>query len=104
MEGEAEMKMNLWIALAAALMLTACADTEVAIPVTQTVVVQPDDATYNTCAQTVDVPVVTDTNSGAAAVRVLYGAYSSCRQTVLDIKSEIARLKAIAERDNKKTN
>lgn len=86
-----------------ALVLAGCADQEVAIPVTQTVVVQPDAATYALCPQQVDVPPVVDTNSGATAVRTLYGAYSACRQTVFDIKAEIDRLKKIAERDNTKT-
>jgi hypothetical protein len=88
--------------IGACLFLTGCGDHKIAITVTKTVVVSPDEATYAHCPQYVDVPVVVDTNTGANGVLTMYGVYKQCRQTVADIKSEIERLKAIAERDNPK--
>ena len=82
------------------LMLGACGDNKVAIRVTHTVVVEPDAASYEHCPQYIEIPTVSDTNSGVSGILTVYGAYQQCRQTVEDIRKEIARLKAIAERDN----
>ncbi len=96
------MRMTWALAAACALALAGCGENDVLMTVTKTVVVTPDAATYAMCPQYVDVPVVTDTNSGVNGVFVMYGVYQQCRQTVEDIAAEIEKLKKIAEQDNPK--
>ena len=88
--------------IALAVLLAGCGDQEVLMTQRKTIVVVPDDATYRQCPQFVDLPPVIDTQSGASGVLIMYGVYQQCRQTVSDIKTEIERLKVIAERDNPK--
>lgn len=87
--------------LIAILGLAGCTTTrDVALEKTVVTVVKPSEGTYQTCPQSLDLPVATDTYSGRESIKTIYSGYIQCRQTVVNIKTEIDRLEKIATKDN----